>query len=230
MHCTYCGAKGHDIITCRNIKEVKRVVALVIEQPLQQHSQPQKIPYRIPSKPPFTRPNKGPPYEPGDGQLRWNDEYNKYPVWNGPPTNPNTHQYGLVEKGKIIICYRCSELGHYARDCPNTRKPEGYIPFGHCDQPGHVSTICTTIIIQFSPSNRDYLPRKQIQIQEIHESSNTHNVNYLAVSEPSSVFITRSQGKQTIVESDQVSSSDSDFHVLRVKDKTLELKQNNLFL
>jgi len=69
LRCTYCGAKGHDITTCRNIKEVKGVVALVQEQPSQTNQNKQKIPYRVTSKRPFTRPNKGPPYVAGDGRL-----------------------------------------------------------------------------------------------------------------------------------------------------------------
>jgi hypothetical protein len=166
-----------------------------------------KAPYSVTSKRPFTRPNVDPPYKSGDGHPRWNDTYNKHPVWNGPPTNPNTHNYGLPEKGKHIVCFNCGELGHYRNECPNPRKQVGYTPLcGRCHEPGHISTYCTAVITEFPPSERDYPKKKQVQI--------TENVNHIAQilnSEP--VYVTRSQARKALV----ASSSDSDSPKVVVK-------------
>jgi hypothetical protein len=99
--------RNHDIADCWNLG---KVVAAVSSN-LQANGVPNnKIPYSVTSKRPFTRPKVGPPYRPGDGRPRWNDTYNAAPVWNGPPTNPNTHRYGPPEKGKYLVCYNCQEL------------------------------------------------------------------------------------------------------------------------
>jgi hypothetical protein len=148
-----------------------------------------------------------PPYKPGDGRPRWNDTYNKHPVWNGPPTNPNTHNYRPLEKGKHIVCFNCGELGHYRNECPNPRKQVGYTPLcGRCHEPGHISTYCTTVITEFPPSERDYPKTKQVQI--------TENINHIAQmldSEP--VYVTRSQARKALVE--RSSHSDSPTVVIK---------------
>jgi hypothetical protein len=67
----------------------------------------------------FTRPNVGPPYQPNNGQPRWNDTYNAPPVQNGSPTNPQTHRYGPYQPNTMLVCWNCGKLGHYKNNCPN---------------------------------------------------------------------------------------------------------------
>jgi hypothetical protein len=110
--CSYCGGRGHDITTCWNISEVRTVVTDGKNQSWPKKNV-NKAPYSVTSKRSFIRPNVGPPYKPGDGRPRWNDTYNQPPVWNGPPTNPATHNYGPPERGIHIVCFNCGELGHY---------------------------------------------------------------------------------------------------------------------
>jgi hypothetical protein len=86
--------------------------------------------------------------------------------WNGLPTNPNTFRYGPPEKEKHIVCYRCGELGHYANNCPNPQKEEGYTPYcGRCRKLGHVAEECRASQPAFSPFERDYSQGKQVQFQ-----------------------------------------------------------------
>jgi hypothetical protein len=181
---SYCGGRGHDITTCWNISEVRTVVTDNNNQPWP-NKNANKVSYSVTSKRPFTRPNVGLSYKSGDGRPRWNDTHNKHPVWNGPPTNPNTHNYGPPEKGKHVVCFNCGELGHYRNECPNPRKQEGYTPLcGRCREPRHISNYCTAVIIEFPPFERNYPKKKQVQI--------TKNVNHIAQmldSEP--VYITR---------------------------------------
>jgi hypothetical protein len=209
--CSYCGGKGHDITTCWNISEVRMVVIDTNNHPGPNRNV-NKAPYSVTSKRPFTRPNVEPPYKPGDGRPRWNDTYNKHPVWNGPPTNPNTHNYGPLEKGKHIVCFNCGELGHYRNECPNPRKQVGYTPLcGRCHEPGYISTYCTAVITKFPPSERDYPKTKQVQI--------TENVNHIAQmldSEP--VYVTKSQARKALVE--RSSDSDSPTEVIKKTKET----------
>jgi hypothetical protein len=109
-----------------------------------------------------------------------NDTYNAPPNWSGPPTNPNTFRYGPPEKGKHIIFYRCGELGHYANNCPNPRKEEGYTPYcGRCQKPGHVTEECRAHFPVFPPSERNYSQEKQVQFQQ-DEPNTSRNVQYIA--------------------------------------------------
>ena len=180
--CTVCGG-SHPISKCWNLG---KVVAQVQAQNQEQWSKKDnsKVPYSITSKKPFTRPNVGPPYKPGDGRPRWNDTYNAQPVWNGPPTNPETHRYGPPEKGKMFVCYNYGELGHMLKECPHPRKQVDYEPLrGHCKEKGHTANTC------MAPA-----PIKQIQIEEFED---LRNVNYIKQTCPDEkeVYITRSQAK-----------------------------------
>ena len=132
-------------------------------------------------------------YKPRDGRPRWNDTYNQPPVWNGPPTNPATHNYGLPEKEKHIVCFNCGELGHYRNKCPNPRKHEGYIPiYGRCHELGHISTCCTVVITEFPSSERDYPPKKQVQIDE--------NVSHIIqMLDSRLVYLTRAQAQRALL-------------------------------
>ena len=162
-----------------------------------------KAPYNVTSKWPFTRPNVGPPYKLGDGWPWWNDTYNQPPVWNGPPTNPATHNYGPLERGKHIVCFNCGKLGHCRNDCPNPRKQEGYIPIcGRCCESGHISTYCTTIVTEFPPLERNYLPKKQVQINE-----NVNHITQMLDSKP--VYLTRAQAQKALLRNNQESNSNS---------------------
>jgi hypothetical protein len=159
LRCSYCKGKGHDVTTCWNLYDVRSVVASN-----NQWTEQAKNNYKINSKRSFTRPNVGPPYKPNDGRLRWNDTYNAPPNWNRPPTNPNTFRYGPLEKEKHIVCYRYGELGHYANNCSNPRKEEGYTPYcGRCRKPGHVAEECRAPQPTFPHSERDYSQEKQVQ-------------------------------------------------------------------
>jgi hypothetical protein len=83
--CSYCNEK-HETAHCWNLhgKSINQVTTNNSNRPWVNN----------PNKRPFTIPNIGPPYQPNDGRPRWNDTYNGPPVWNGPPTNPQTHRYG----------------------------------------------------------------------------------------------------------------------------------------
>jgi hypothetical protein len=200
--CSYCGGRRHDITTCWNISEVRTMVTDG-NNPSWPKKNVNKTPYSVTSKRPFTRPNVGPPYKPGDGRPRWNDTYNQPPVWNGPPTNPATHNYGPPERGKHIVCFNCGELGHYRNDCPNPRKQEGYTPIcGRCRESGHISTYCTAIITEFPSFERNYPPKKQVQIIE-----NVNHITQMLNSKP--VYLTRSQAQKALLQNNHESNSDS---------------------
>ena len=180
--CTFCGG-SHPVSKCWNLG---KVVAQVQAQNQEQWSKKDnsKAPYSVTSKRPFTRPNTGPPYKLGDGRPRWNDTYNSPPIWNDPPTNPNTHRYGPPEKGKMFVCYNCDELGHMIRECLHQRKQVGYEPLcGCCKEKGHTTNTCIALA-----------PVKQIQIEEFEDS---RNVNYIKQtrSDEKDVYITRLQAK-----------------------------------
>ena len=156
--CTFCGG-NHTTNKCWNLNAVKKDLN-VVKQVLQIDANKPWVNKGNPNKRPFTRPNVGPPYKPNDNRPRWNDTYNAPPVWKGPPSNPNTHNYGPPQRGKMVVCYRCGELGHYASECPNPRKPVDYSPFcSKCRQQGHLTQDCEEPPRTFPPSERDY-PRK----------------------------------------------------------------------
>jgi len=118
--CQFCGGT-HLTSRCWNLASVREELQ-AIQQVMQVDSNRPWVNKTDPNKRPFTRPNVGPPYRPNDNRPRWNDTYNAPPVWNGPPTNPNTHRYGPPQPRKTVVCYSCGELGHYAHSCPNPRK------------------------------------------------------------------------------------------------------------
>lgn len=124
IRCSYCNGR-HETAKCWNLhgKPINQVTTNNSNRPWVNN----------PNKRPFTRPNVGPPYQPNDGRPQWNDTYNAPPVWNGPPTNPQTHSYGPYKPGTMPVCWHCGELGHYRNNCPNPKKEEGYNPLcGRC--------------------------------------------------------------------------------------------------
>jgi hypothetical protein len=116
--CSYCNGR-HETTHCWNLHG----------KPINQVSTNNTPWMNNPNKRPFTRPNVGPPYQPNDGRPRWNDTYNGPPVWNGPPTNPQTHRYGPYQLGTMIVCWNCDEIGHYRSNCPHPRREVGYTLF-----------------------------------------------------------------------------------------------------
>jgi hypothetical protein len=226
LRCSYYKGKGHDVTTCWNLSDVRNVVTSN-----NQWTEQAKNNYKINSKQPFTRPNVEPPYKPNDGRPRWNDTYNVPPNWNGPPTNPNNFRYGPPEKGKHIVCYRCGELEHYANNCPNLQKEEGYTPYcGRCRKPGHVVEECRASQPAFPPSERDYSQGKQVQFQqdEPKASRNVHHVTQLTFPKTQDVYITRSaaRAKQALRENNQESSFDSKFTGPQVKQKPSSIEKH----
>jgi hypothetical protein len=146
-----------------------------------------------PNKRPFIRPNVGPPYQPNDGRPKWNDTYNGPPVWNGLPTNPQTHKYGPYQPGTMIVCWNCDEISHYRSNCPHPRRKVGYTPLcERCQQPGHIANECTAPKPMSSSLERDWNKTKQVEFQE--EKNVAKNVNHIA--KDTSYFVTRS-GKKT---------------------------------
>jgi len=145
------------------------------------------------NKRPFTRPNISPLYRPNDNRPRWNDTYNQPLVWNGPPSNPNTHYYGPSERGKHVVCFRCGELGHYLNNCPNARKQVGYTPLcGRCWKKGHLREDCTAPPRNLPPLERDYLRNKQVQFEEPENSRPSNHVSHIITEEkldPQNVFV-----------------------------------------
>jgi hypothetical protein len=117
--CSYCNGK-HETAHCWNLhgKPINQVTTNNLNRPWVNN----------PNKRPFTRPNVGPPYQPNDGRPRWNDTYNGPPVWNGPPTNPQTHRYGPYQPGTMLVYWNCDEIGHYRSNCPHPRREVGYNP------------------------------------------------------------------------------------------------------
>jgi len=154
--CSYCGG-NHDISKCWNLQSINQVEATSNPRPWVQKGP------RNSNKRPFTKPRANPPYRPNDNRPRWNDNYNIPPVWNGPPTNPNTHYYGTPERGKHLVCYRCGELGQYASECPNPRKEKGYTSIcRRCRKSGHITNDCREEFPNFAPSERNYPKAKQV--------------------------------------------------------------------
>ena len=44
---------------------------------------------------------------------------------------------------RSLHCFRCRQLGHFARDCPNPAYNEDYAPVcGNCKQSGHTTKQC----------------------------------------------------------------------------------------
>jgi hypothetical protein len=168
-----------------------------------------------PNKRPFTRLNVGPPYQPNDGQPndgrpRWNDTYNGPPVWNGPPTNPQTHKYGPYQPGTMIVCWNCDEIGHYRSSCPHPRREVGYtLLCGRCQQPGHTTNECTAPKPMSSSSERDWNKTKQVEFQE--DKNVAKNVNHIA--KDTSYFVTRSSKKMQNIMENGTSNSEVEIQV-----------------
>jgi len=162
--CNFCRG-NHSTDKCWNLASIKQDLQAV-KQALQIDTNKPWVNKANDSKRPFSRPNNGPLIKSNDSPC-WSDNYNGLLVWNGPPSNPNTHYYGPSKRGKHSVCYRCGELGHYANECPNPRKQVGYTPWcGKCLQEGHLLEDCTTPPRKFPPSDRDYPKNKQVQFQE----------------------------------------------------------------
>jgi hypothetical protein len=101
-----------------------------------------------------------------------------------------------------------------------TRKQEGYTPLcGRCREPGHISTYCTAVIIEFPPFEQDYLKKKQVQI--------TENVNHIAqILDLEPVYITRAQARKALIENNHEISSDNESPKEVVKQTKETLKKS----
>ena len=54
--------------------------------------------------------------------------------WNAPPSyNQNFKKLNSNQDDprKIVICYKCKEVGHNKNNCPNLKNPQDYAPL--CD-------------------------------------------------------------------------------------------------
>ena len=89
-------------------------------------------------------------------------------------------------------------MGHYANNCPNPQKEDGYTPYcGKCRKPGHVIEKYRALFLVFPPFERDYFQRKQIQFQqdESNTSRNIHHIVQLTLFKSEDVYITRAATK-----------------------------------
>jgi peptide methionine sulfoxide reductase MsrB len=178
IKCTYCGGK-HSVSKCWNLRPQKPVNQ--IEESRNRPWQEERTgPGPNSSYNPRRNFNKRPVLIQFPNRPSWG-RTNGPPNWNGPPHTNNTRNYNSNsnDKRKILVCYRCQELGHYANECPNPRKAQDYVPLcGNCKTTGHPTNECPEPKKDYQSNDRDWKKGKHVRIQEDGEGG-SRNVNHI---------------------------------------------------
>ena len=82
---------------------------------------------------------------------------------------------------KYHVCYRCQELGHYAINYPNPKKPQDHVPLcGNYKTVGHPIDEYPHPKNDYSPNDRDLKRGKRIRIQDPKdEEKGARDVNHI---------------------------------------------------
>ncbi len=68
---------------------------------------------------------------------------------------------------KLVVCWSCKNIGHYANECPNPKAPERYVPLcGWYGEQSHITTQCQKIMQQIPHSMGETLITKVPNLRE----------------------------------------------------------------
>ena len=97
-------------------------------------------------------------------------------TWNKPsryvpPEYVRFPNQGNTNKLAQIMCYRCRQYGHYARDCMNDRYEEDSSPLcANCKQQGHLTKDCNAPFNYNTKDSRPQTNPSQEQVRQMQES------------------------------------------------------------
>lgn len=84
---------------------------------------------------------------------------------------------------KIHVCYICKELGHYANNCPNPKKPQDYVHLsGNCKTTWHPTYECPRLEKEYPPLEEIGKKKKEkrVRIQVLYnEERGSRNENHI---------------------------------------------------